>query len=186
MANDPQMDIKNAIAGGGSALKVLSIIMILIGLAAIMFPYVASVSVEMFVGWLLLIGGVVQIIHAIQSKAHGGFFWSVLVGLLQVAIGLILLVYPLSGVIALTVFLAVSFVIEGVLRSSYALQIKPLKGWVWALLSGLLSVFVGVMLYVQLPDSALWAVGLLVGINIAMAGWALLMLAMAVPKVLES
>lgn len=189
MSDNPQAEIENLIAGGSQKLKLLSYVMIFIGLAAIVFPYIASISIEIFVGWLLLGGGVIQIIHTVQSRGHGGFFWSILVGLLQVAIGLTLLVYPLSGIIVLTVFLAVSFVIEGVFRTGFALQVKPHRGWIWSMFSGLLSIFVGIMLYVQLPDSALWAVGLLVGASIAMAGWSLLMLAntgAAVSKAMEN
>lgn len=187
--NSPQIGIEKTIADSSRALKILSIILIVIGIAAVVFPYVASISIEAFVGWLLLIGGVVQIIHTIRSKGHGSFLWSILIGLLQVAVGIILLAYPLSGIIVLTVFLAVSFVIEGAFRSASAMQIKPQSGWRWALFSGLLSIFVGIMLYVQLPGSALWAVGLLVGVNLIMAGWALLMLASvgsSVSKALET
>lgn len=184
--DNPETDIENIIAGGSRTLKILGTILILLGLAAIVFPHMASISVELFAGWLFVIGGVVQVFHTLQSKGHGGFMWAILVGLLQIAVGLILLVYPLSGVIALTVFLAVSFLVEGIFRTGQAMQIRPRPGWFWALLSGMLSIVVGVLLYVQLPGSALWAIGLLIGINLAMGGWALLMLAMAGSAISEA
>ena len=89
-----------------------------------------------------------------------------------------LLVYPVAGIIALTIYVAVVFIVEGIIRALLAFQLKPEAGWVWVLIGGIVSVILGVMLYAKLPSSAIWAIGLLVGLNIAMAGWTLLMIAL--------
>ena len=73
--------------------------------------------------------------------------------------------------------MAITFIVEGVLKIVLAFNIKPQSGWTWVLVSGVLSAVVGIMLWAKLPSSALWAIGLLVGLNIAMAGWSLLMMA---------
>ncbi len=156
---------------------VLGIILIVVGFAAILFPWVSSLSATLFVGWLLVIGGVIQIFHAFKVQGWSGFLWQLLIGILETAAGLVLLVFPLAGVIALTVFLAAMFLAEGLLRIIFAFRIKPHAGWGWMLAGGILSAAVGVLLWAELPGSALWALGLLVGINFLMAGWTLVMLA---------
>jgi uncharacterized membrane protein HdeD (DUF308 family) len=157
----------------------LGIVMIVVGSAAIMFPYVATVSTKIFLGWFLIIGGITQAIHAFWVKDWGGFFWALLVGLLEVFAGAFLLVYPVAGIIALTIYVAAIFIVEGIIRALLAFQLKPEAGWIWILIGGIVSIFLGAMLWAKLPSSAIWAIGLLVGLNIAMAGWTLLMIAMA-------
>ena len=158
---------------------VLGIAMILVGSAAIISPHIATLSMKIFLGWFLIFGGIIQAVHAFRMKDWGGFFWGLLVGLLEFFAGLFLLVYPVAGIIALTIYVAVVFIVEGIIRSLLAFQLKPEAGWVWVLIGGIVSVILGVMLYAKLPSSAIWAVGLLVGLNIAMAGWTLLMIALA-------
>ena len=155
----------------------LGVILILVGTAAILFPFLATLSAEIFVGWLLVIGGIVQTVHAFRVKEWGGFLWEVLIGVLEVVAGGILLFFPLAGMVALTVFLAVMFIIEGSFRAALAFKLKPQAGWGWVLTGGILSGVVGILIWAQLPSSSLWALGLLVGINIVMAGWTLVMLA---------
>jgi uncharacterized membrane protein HdeD (DUF308 family) len=157
----------------------LGIVMIVVGSAAIIFPYVATVSTKIFLGWFLIIGGIVQAIHAFWVKDWGGFFWQLIVGLLEVFAGLFLLVYPVAGIIALTIYVAAVFIVEGIIKAFLAFQLKPEAGWIWVLIGGIVSILLGAMLWAKLPSSAIWAIGLLVGVNIAMAGWTLLMLAMA-------
>ncbi len=157
----------------------LGVVLIVVGTGAILFPFMATLSAEIFIGWLLVIGGIVQIVHAFRVKDWGGFFWELLIGALELIAGAILLFYPLAGMVALTVFLAVMFIIEGAFRAALAFKIKPLAGWGWVLTGGILSGIVGVLIWAQLPSSSLWALGLLVGINIVMAGWTLVMLAVS-------
>jgi uncharacterized membrane protein HdeD (DUF308 family) len=160
----------------------LGIVMIVVGSAAIIFPYVATVSTKIFLGWFLIIGGIVQAIHAFWVKDWGGFFWQLIVGLLEVFAGLFLLAYPVAGIIALTIYVAAVFIVEGIIKALLAFQLKPEAGWIWVLIGGIVSILLGAMLWAKLPSSAIWAIGLLVGLNIAMAGWTLLMIALAAGK----
>jgi uncharacterized membrane protein HdeD (DUF308 family) len=160
----------------------LGIILLIVGTAAIVFPFISTLSTTVLIGWVLVIGGIVQIIHAFGAKGWGGFFWEAVIGVLETIFGLILLAYPIAGIIALTLFLAAMFFVEGIVRTVFSFQIRPQAGWGWLLASGIISIIVGVMLWAKLPSSALWAIGLLVGINFIMAGWSLLMLAFAAEK----
>ncbi len=157
----------------------LGIVLILVGTSAIIFPHIATLSTNIFVGWLLVIAGIVQFIHAFRVKEWSGFAFEMVIALLHAIAGMVLLVYPVAGVIALTIYLAVIFIVEGVFRSLLAIQLKPEKGWFWFLIGGLASIILGVLLWAKLPSSAGWAIGLLVGLNIAIAGWVLLMIALS-------
>ncbi|MFV2092031.1 MAG: HdeD family acid-resistance protein [Hyphomicrobiales bacterium] len=157
----------------------LGIILVLIGAVAVIWPFFATLSTALFVGWVLIAGGIAQVIHAFWVKDWGGFIWAMLIGLLETAAGIALLTYPVEGIVALTIYMAIVFIAEGALRIIMAFGHKPHAGWVWLLIGGIVSIGVGVMLWAKLPSSALWAIGLLVGVNVTVAGWTLLMLAFA-------
>jgi uncharacterized membrane protein HdeD (DUF308 family) len=80
------------------------------------------------------------------------------------------------------VFLAVMFMIEGIFEIAMAVGLRAQEGWIWLLISGLVSLAVGALIFAQLPSSAIWAIGLLVGINMISSGWAYFFLAMAAGK----
>lgn len=174
-----EADVMRAVHEHQRWFLILGIALILLGIAAIVFPFIATLSATFFVGWLLVISGIVQIIHAFGFKDWRGFAWELLIGILQTLAGVALLVFPLAGIVALTIFLAAIFLVEGIMRTLLAFKIKPQSGWGWMLAGGIVSAIVGVLLWAELPASAVWAIGLLVGINLLMAGWALVMLAMS-------
>jgi uncharacterized membrane protein HdeD (DUF308 family) len=91
--------------------------------------------------------------------------------------GLVVWFNPIGGVVALTAFLAAVLVVDGIFRSVLAFQVRPRAGWVWVLIGGILSIVLGVMIWQQLPSSALWVLGLLLGINLIFSGVSFLMLA---------
>lgn len=157
----------------------LGILLIVVGSAAVVSPYIATISMKIFIGWFLVISGVAQAIHAFWAKDWSGFFWQLIVGILEAAAGAFLLAYPVAGIIALTAYLAVVLIFAGFFRAICAFKLRPEAGWTWVLIGGIASVIVGVMLWAKLPSSALWAIGLLLGINIAMSGWTLLMVGLA-------
>ena len=155
----------------------LGVALVILGTAAIVFPHVATLSTNLFVGWLLVIAGIVQFAHAFRVKDWSGFGFDLAIALLHAIAGIVLLIYPVAGVLALTIYLAVVFIAEGIIRSIRAIQHRSETGWVWLLIGGLASIAVGILLWTKLPSSATWAIGLLVGLNIAIAGWVLLMMA---------
>ena len=100
--------------------------------------------------------------------------------MLGIAAGLVLLLYPVGGALSLTILLVVFFVIEGVASIMYALEHKKeLSGrWGWMLVSGIIDLVLAIMIYVGLPSTAAWAIGLLVGINLVFGGAALIGMAL--------
>ena len=90
--------------------------------------------------------------------------------------------FPLTGIITLTIFLAAMFVVQGIIEIAMALRMRPHEGWIWMLLAGIVALAAGLLILAQLPSSATWAIGLLVGINLIMTGWAYLLLPMMVSR----
>ena len=157
----------------------LGIALIVAGLAAIAFPLLGTIAVKILLGWLFLVGGVLMIMHAFQAPGWQGFLWELLVGILYAVAGAYLAFFPLTGLLTLAILLAVMFIIEGVFEVMQAFRVRPHEGWGFLLLSGIAALAVGVLIALGLPDSAEWALGLLVGINLLFSGWSYVFLALA-------
>jgi uncharacterized membrane protein HdeD (DUF308 family) len=120
--------------------------------------------------------GVAQTVHAFAARSWSGFLLDLLLGLLYLATGIVLWLNPLGGAVTLTVIFAVVLILDGVFRSILAFQVRPRTGWAWLLFGGIVSVIFGIMIWQQLPSSALWIIGLLLGINLIFSGMTFLML----------
>ncbi|MFV0297870.1 MAG: HdeD family acid-resistance protein [Hyphomicrobiaceae bacterium] len=158
---------------------IMGICLILLGAAAIAFPFVTTIAAKIFLGWLFLVGGVIQVVHAFSTQRWGAFFLNLLVGLLYVIAGGWLAFFPLTGLLTLTILLAAMFVAQGILEIAIAMQMRGHGSWGWILLAGIVAIAAGVMIFMSLPSSAIWAIGLLVGINMISSGWAYLFIALA-------
>ncbi len=161
-------------------LTALGVIWIILGVAAVMLPTVASIAVEYLIGFLLLIGGVAQLVQAWRAKEWKGFLFHALGAAFAIIAGAFLLLFPLQGVISLTIVLAAFFVASGLMRGWTALNHRDIRGWGWMAVSAVLSVAVGLMIWLELPSSAAWALGLLAGIEFIFVGMGLVMLARGV------
>jgi uncharacterized membrane protein HdeD (DUF308 family) len=160
-------------------LLALGILMIILGVFAIAAPAVATIAVQFMLGWLLVISGIGEGIHAFMAQGWRGFLLELLSALLYLAVGILLLVNPLEGALALTIVLAVFLIVEGIFKIITALRVRDHDGWGWLLASGIMSVILGLLIWAEWPASGLWVIGLLVGIQLLFTGWALVMLALA-------
>ena len=156
------------------------IILVILGLAAIVIPRIATLTVEILFGWLFLISGLVALITSFWMRHAPGFWWSLVSAILGIAVGIVLLSRPLSGVLSLTLVLIAFFVIEGVASIMFALDHKrELSGrWGWMLASGIIDLILAAIILAGLPGTAAWAIGLLVGINMVFGGSALIAMAL--------
>lgn len=157
----------------------LGIVLVIAGLAAIVFPLFAGAFSAIFVGWLFLIGGVVTIVHAFSAQKWSGFLWSLLVGVLYLIAGGYMIMFPLTGLITLTLLLIFLFALEGVFEVIMAFRMRPHEGWGYVLVSGIAALAVSLLIGLGLPGSVSWALGLLVGINLLFSGWSYIFLAMS-------
>jgi uncharacterized membrane protein HdeD (DUF308 family) len=156
------------------------IVLVVLGLIAIVVPPIATLAVEILVGWLFLISGILGLITTFWMRGAPGFWWSLLSAVLGIGAGIVLLAWPLSGVLSLTLILIVFFTIEGVASIMYALEHKrELSGrWGWMLASGVVDLILAAIILIGLPGTAAWAIGLLVGINMIFGGSALIAMAL--------
>ena len=156
------------------------IMLVILGLAAIVIPPIATLAVEILFGWLFLISGITGLITTFWMREAPGFWWSLVSAILGIAAGIVLLLWPLSGILSLTLILIVFFVIEGVASIMFALEHKrELSGrWGWILASGAIDLILAAIVFAGLPDTAAWAMGLLVGINMVFGGSALIAMAL--------
>jgi uncharacterized membrane protein HdeD (DUF308 family) len=150
-----------------------------LGVLLIVAPAVGTLAVDLLVGWLLMVGGVAQLIHAFMTKAWRGFLLELLSGALYAIVGILLVFYPMAGAQALTLCLGGFLAIDGVVRIGMALRLRPGHGWGWVLLGGIVTLILAAMIWTQWPGSAIWVIGLLVGINLLFTGWSLTMMALA-------
>jgi uncharacterized membrane protein HdeD (DUF308 family) len=157
----------------------LGILLSVLGLLLIAAPALGTLAVDLLVGWFLIIGGIAQLIHAFMEKAWRGFLLEPASGVLYLIVGLLLVFYPMAGAQALTLFLAAFLLIEGIVRIAMALRLRPAHGWGWLLFGGIVTVILALLIWMQWPASALWVIGLLVGINLLFTGWSLTMMAIA-------
>ena len=156
------------------------VILVILGILAIVIPQIATLAVALFVGWLFLISGIVGLVTTFMARNAPGFWWSLLSGLLAIAAGLVLLIWPAGAVVSLTLLLIVFFTIEGVLTIMYALEHKKeLSGrWGWMLASGIVDLILAAIIFAGLPGTAAWAIGLLVGINMLFGGSSMIVMAL--------
>jgi uncharacterized membrane protein HdeD (DUF308 family) len=156
------------------------IALVILGLLAVMAPTLASVAATVLFGWVLLLSGIVGLTATLRARQAPGFWWSLLSALLGTVAGVVLLGWPLQGTLSLTAVLIAFLLLEGALSVMYALEHRgALSGrWGWMLASGILDMGLGLLLLAGLPGTALWALGLLLGLNLLFGGWALIFMAL--------
>jgi uncharacterized membrane protein HdeD (DUF308 family) len=156
------------------------IILVILGLAAVMLPLVATIAIALVVGWVFLLSGVVGLIATFRMRGAPGFWWSLYSGILGVAAGVVLIRWPLGGAFSLTVILTVFLALEGVISIMFALDHKrELSGrWAMMLISGVVDLILAGVIAAGLPGTAVWAIGLLVGVNMIFGGSALIAMAL--------
>jgi uncharacterized membrane protein HdeD (DUF308 family) len=156
------------------------IVLVVLGFAAILIPPLATLGVEILFGWIFLISGIAGLITTFRMRQAPGFAWSLVSAILGIAAGIVLLLWPLTGILSLTFVLIAYFVIEGAASIMFALEHKQeLSGrWGWMLASGIVDLFLAAIILLGLPGTAAWALGLLVGINMVFGGSALIAMAL--------
>ncbi|HEY7323069.1 MAG TPA: HdeD family acid-resistance protein [Candidatus Binatia bacterium] len=157
---------------------ILGIVLIVLGTIALGSSLVMTIASVFFFGWLLIIGGVLEVVHAFwREKRWGGFFLDLLTGILYVVAGWMMVTNPGQSALLLTLLIAMFLVFEGVFRIVAALSVRY-PHWGWVLFNGIISLILGIMIWRQWPYSGLWVIGLFVGIEMLLNGWSLVMLSL--------
>jgi uncharacterized membrane protein HdeD (DUF308 family) len=160
------------------------IVLIILGAVAILEPPFATLAFTIVIGWLFLASGIMGLITTFWARGAPGFWWSLISALIAIAAGVVLLMWPISGTVSLTLVLIAFFIVEGIASIMYAIEHRSqLTGqWVWMLISGIIDLILAVIIFAGLPGTAEWALGLLVGINMVFGGAALIAMALAARK----
>ena len=163
-------------------LLIAGIALIVLGTFAIVAPGIATLFVTTFIGWTFIVSAVAEFYLAFQ--VHGGWriAGAVLTGLISLVAGVWLLLNPAAGALALTFLLAAYFVATGVVKAIAAWQLRGLPGAGWTFFSAACSVVLGLLVFSGWPGTAVWLIGLIVGIDLLFYGWALIALRSAVNK----
>jgi uncharacterized membrane protein HdeD (DUF308 family) len=159
----------------------LGLVSVVVGILAIGFPHVATSKSVVVFGVLLLIAGFAEVIHAVMVRNGRGFALHLLSAALYLIVGLFMLEDPVRAARVLTLLLAASFLVVGLLRiiSSALVQVP---GWPWILLNGLVDLILGIMILSGWPESSFWVIGLFVGIDLLFHGWSWMILGVTVRK----
>lgn len=160
----------------------LGIILVALGTVALGASLFVTLATMVFIGWLMVVGGVVEAAHAFWMKNWGGFFLDLLGGLLYLVVGLMIVANPAATAVTLTLLIAVFLIFGGVFRVVAAV-IMPFPNRIWLLLHGAINLLLGISIWKSWPLSGLWVIGLFVGIEMICNGWSLVMLGLAAKRI---
>jgi uncharacterized membrane protein HdeD (DUF308 family) len=156
------------------------IVLLVLGVLAVVMPPLATFTFTVFLGCLFLISGVVGLLTTFGARGVPGFWWSLTSAALAIVVGVLMLLWPVSGAISLTLLLTAFFILDGVASIMYALAHRQqLTGqWGWLLAGGLIDLALATLIIAGFPGSTAWAVGLLVGIDLIFGGTTLIIVAL--------
>jgi uncharacterized membrane protein HdeD (DUF308 family) len=155
-------------------------VLIALGIVAIIMPAVSSLVVEMFVGWLLFVGGGFRIAALWRRRHSPGFWQSLFSSVVAIGLGAMLILFPVSGMLSLTLALMIMFVVEGVMSILTALDFrKHASNWGLLLISGLIDLVLAFMIYRAWPVSGLAFIGMIVGVYMIFTGMSLALTALS-------
>lgn len=157
----------------------LGILLIVLGSVALVTSIFWTLATMIFIGWLMIFGGVMQTLHAFTCKAWAGFFIDLLMGVFYTVVGLMVVGHPGATAIALTLMIAMLLIISGIFRIVAAIAMR-FPNAVWILIHGFINVLLGGIILQDWPVSGLWVIGTFIGIDMIINGWSLVMLGVAV------
>jgi uncharacterized membrane protein HdeD (DUF308 family) len=155
----------------------LGIALIALGVVAVLAPVVAGSALVIVIGFIMFIAGIVPIVRELKAEPSKERTMGLILGTITALAGIAVIGHPLFGLAFLTLLLVIYFVVEGVSKIVVSFRYKPAAGWTWLLASGVLSLIFGLLIWNQWPVSGMWAVGVLVGLNLLGTGLALVTLA---------
>ncbi len=161
----------------------LSIVLIILGIAAILLPGIASAFFTSMIGWITLISGGVMIVQSFQSKPVRGFWLNLLVGIFYAIAGCYILFNLGAAVLILTFTFGVLFIVEGIYTIIMAFTNRAGHRMSWLVaLNGIITLILGIMVLNRFPFSAIWLIGLYMGISLLMTGSSLLVAALTIRR----
>ena len=169
-------DLDKAVQAGSRSATIWGIAVLIFGILAMVMPFVTGIAITIAIGIILVAAGIAQLVFAFQSDSFGKGALRFGFGLLTALCGVVMMVQPDAGLATITLILAVWFFVDGFFSILSGFSWKPEPGWGWMVFNGVVGIILGVMIYRQFPTSALWLVGVLVGVRLILAGWTMIAL----------
>jgi uncharacterized membrane protein HdeD (DUF308 family) len=163
----------------------MAVVFILLGMMAIIEPGIAGLAVTILVGWVLIFGGGAHLVAAFSGGGAGRVIWQILIGIVYIVGGLYFLTHPLLGLGTLTLLLAVIILMEAVFEIIAYFRMRGQGGSGWLLVNALITLLLGGLIWFHWPSSSVWAIGILVGVNLLMTGFSRLMFGLAARKLVS-
>jgi uncharacterized membrane protein HdeD (DUF308 family) len=164
---------------------VIGIALVILGMITIGYAVEMTIVSVLFLGWLLIIGGVFEVIHGFSRRQWSGFFINLLAGVLYAVAGVVMIANPALAAVSLTLLIAIILIVAGLFRLVVAFS-TPLHHRGWLILNGVISILLGVMIWRSWPVSGLWVIGMFIGIDMIFDGWTEIMLALSVRRLAAS
>ena len=161
---------------------VLGIVLMLCGAGALGYPLIASVAAVTVLGVTLMLSGVATIVTSFWAGQWSALLLKLLTGIFYAVVGFMIMDTPIASTVSLTLVVAIMFIVIGIMRSVAALVLR-FPQWGWSLLSSALTTLIGIVIYKNLPETALWAIGTLIGVQLIFDGWFWIMLSLAIRRI---
>ncbi|QFS44759.1 HdeD family acid-resistance protein [Nostoc sphaeroides] len=174
MTTDVSRDIKKDVNGS----LISGVLLSILGVIAIAAPNFTTLFAETWIAVILIFAGFTKIVYATQTRHEGGFIWKLLLSGLYIATGVMLFVYPFTGILTLTLLLGTFLLTEGTFELILAFKLRPQENWTWILGNGIITLVLGAMIWFQWPFNAPWLLGTLVGVSIIFTGVSRVMLSL--------
>jgi uncharacterized membrane protein HdeD (DUF308 family) len=156
----------------------IGILLIVLGIIGIAVPNVSTIVAETWISLLLVSAGAAKLVYAFQTRDRDGFVWKLLLSILYIATGIGLFVYPLSGVVTLTLLLGSFLLTEGTFELILAFKLRGEQNWVWVLGNAVITILLGGIVWSEWPSNAPWLLGTVVGASIVVTGISRVMLSL--------
>lgn len=177
--SEMQIALRSALRAHWGLFLFQGIIMLILGGLAVAEPFVASIAVDIYVGWLFFISGIIGLIAMFAARDVPAFLWTLLTAALSLAVGVLLIWKPQQGAASLTIVLTAFFIAEGVFQivASFSYRDVVPGSWGWMFASGCCDLVLAAIIIFSWPSSASWTLGLIVGINLLTSGLAIVIAA---------
>lgn len=186
--SDMQRAVRDALRVHWRLFLAQGVIMVILGVLAIIWPVIATFAVDIYVGWLFLISGIVGLVAMFSAEDVPAFLWTLLTAALSLAVGVLLLWKPAEGAVSLTLVLTAFFIAEGIFQIAASISYRNVipDSWGWMLASGIADLILAGLIISGWPNTVSWALGLVVGVNLITSGWAAIMIAVAGRNVVKT
>ncbi|MFQ6024450.1 MAG: HdeD family acid-resistance protein [Acidiferrobacterales bacterium] len=177
--------MNDSVVVDGRRLMMLGVALLVLGAIALLAPVFAGSAVVIIIGVVLLVAGIGQFVQGMRAESWRSKVMPLILGVITGLCGILVIGHPLLGLGFLTLLLVAFFVVEGVWKVVSSFSYRPASGWVWMLVSGVVSLLLGLLIWNQWPVSGMWAVGVLVGVDLLSTGMSMVVLASALRRVAQ-